>query len=216
MIALPQSTEYGKRIPKQKFYEHLTVTPELKRCFVEQIKTIIWRNKIAAATANIEQGKRVTELEVFEIQLAGQELNPGVMQLIDKQIPYHILFILTHEGKAQAWIGYKEAAQTGNNAFKVTAYYHTEWMDTERLSLRMEGYATDAVYESFIRQIGGEQIADQDKPITEAVALSERRKKLQREIAALQKKVDNEKQFNRRIELNARLLELKSCLRKGG
>ena len=216
MIALPQSTEYGKRIPKQKFYENLTITPDLKRCFVEQIKTIIWRNKIAAATANIEQGKTVTELEVFEIQLAGQELNSGVMQLIDKQIPYHILFILTHEGKAQAWIGYKEAAQTGNNAFKVTAYYHTEWMDTERLSLRMEGYATDAVYESFIRQIGGEQIADQDKPIAEAVALSERRKKLQREIAALQKKVDNEKQFNRRIELNARLLELKSCLRKGG
>ena len=216
MIALPQSTEYGKRIPKQKFYEHLTVTPELKRCFVEQIKTIIWRNKIAAATANIEQGKTVTELEVFEIQLAGQELNPGVMQLIDKQIPYHILFILTHEGKAQAWIGYKEAAQTGNNAFKVTAYYHKEWMDVERLTLRMEGYSTDAVYESFIRQIGGEQIADQDKPIAEAVALSERRKKLQREIAALQKKVDNEKQFNRRIELNARLLELKSCLGKGG
>ncbi len=216
MIALPQSTEYGKRIPKQKFYENLTITPDLKRCFVEQIKTIIWRNKIGAATANIEQGKTVTELEVFEIQLAGQELNPGVMQLIDKQIPYHILFILTHEGKAQAWIGYKEAAQTGNNAFKVTAYYHTEWMDVERLTLRMEGYSTDAVYESFIRQIGGEQIADQDKPIAEAVALSERRKKLQREIAALQKKVDNEKQFNRRIELNARLLELKSCLGKGG
>ena len=183
---------------------------------MEQINTIIWRNKIAAATANIEQGKTVTELEVFEIQLAGQELNPGVMQLIDKQIPYHILFILTHEGKAQAWIGYKEAAQTGNNAFKVTAYYHTEWMDVERLTLRMEGYSTDAVYESFIRQIGGEQIADQDKPIAEAVALSERRKKLQREIAALQKKVANEKQFNRRIELNARLLELKSCLGKGG
>ena len=216
MIALPQSTAYGKRIPKQKFYENLTNTPDLKRCFVEQIKTIIWRNKIAVATANIEQGKTVTELEVFEIQLAGQELNPGVMQLIDKQIPYHILFILTHEGKAQAWIGYKEAAQTGNNAFKVTAYYHTEWMDVERLTLRMEEYSTDAVYESFIRQIGGEQIADQDKPIAEAVALSERRKKLQREIAALQKKVDNEKQFNRRIELNARLLELKSCLGRGG
>ena len=209
MIALPQSTEYGKRIPKQKFYENLTITPDLKRCFVDQIKTIIWRNKIAAATANIEQGKTVTELEVFEIQLAGQELNPGVMQLIDKQIPYHILFILTHEGKAQAWIGYKEAALTGNNAFKVTAYYHTEWIDAEQLSLRMEGYSTDAVYESFIRQIGGEQIADQDKPIAEAVALAERRKKMQREIAALQKKVDNEKQFNRRVEMNEMLRKLK-------
>lgn len=208
MIALPQSTEYGKRIPKQKFYENLTITPDLKRCFVEQIKTIIWRNKIAAATANIEQGKTVTELEVFEIQLAGQELNPGVMQLIDKQIPYHILFILTHEGKAQAWIGYKEAAQTGNNAFKVTAYYHTEWIDAEQLSLRMEGYSTDAVYESFIRQIGGGLIADKDRPIGEAVALMEQRNKLQREIASLQKKVDNEKQFNRRVEMNNQLKRL--------
>lgn len=209
MLILPVATEYGRRIPKQKFYEHLSVTPELKRCFVEQIKTIIWRNKIAAATANIEQGKTVTELEVFEIQLAGQELNPGVMQLIDKQIPYHILFILTHEGKAQAWIGYKEAAQTGDNAFKVTAYYHTEWMDAERLSLRMEGNTTDAVYEGFIRQIGGNQFSEQNLPIVDAVALVEKRKKLIKEIAALQKKVNNEKQFNRRIELSNQLRCLK-------
>ena len=212
MFVLPQTTEYGRRIPKQKFYEHLNVTPELKRSFVEQIKTIIWRNKIAATTANIEQGKTVTELEVFEIQLAGQELNLGVMQLIDKQIPYHILFLLTHEGKMQAWIGYKEAVQSGNNAFKVTAYYHTEWMSAEQLSLRMEGNSTDAIYENFIRQIGGEEIGDADKSIAEAVALAEKRKKLKKEIAALQKKVDNEKQFNRRVELNEKLRAVKNQL----
>ena len=53
MIGLPKSTEFNRRIPKQKFYENLTVSPALKRVFVEQIKVIYWRNKIAATTMNL-------------------------------------------------------------------------------------------------------------------------------------------------------------------
>ena len=40
MLGLPKSTEFNRRIPKQKFYENLTVSPALKRVFVEQIKVI--------------------------------------------------------------------------------------------------------------------------------------------------------------------------------
>ena len=47
MLGLPKSTEFNRRIPKQKFYENLTVSPTLKRIFVEQIRVIWWRNKIA-------------------------------------------------------------------------------------------------------------------------------------------------------------------------
>ena len=50
MIGLPKSTEFNRRIPKQKFYENLTVSPTLKRVFIDQIKVIYWRNKIAATT----------------------------------------------------------------------------------------------------------------------------------------------------------------------
>ena len=64
------------------------------------------------------------------------------------------------------------------HAFKLTAYNHTEWMSKEQLFLRMEGNTTDAVYENFIRQIGGEQIRDIDKPIAEAVALAEKNKEI--------------------------------------
>lgn len=47
MLGLLKPTEFGKRIPKQKFYENITVSPALKRVFIEQVKTIYWRNKIA-------------------------------------------------------------------------------------------------------------------------------------------------------------------------
>ena len=58
MLGLPMTTEFNKRIPKQKFYENLTVTPELKRVFIEQINTIHWRNKLAASTLNLAAGER--------------------------------------------------------------------------------------------------------------------------------------------------------------
>ena len=66
MLGLPKSTEFNRRIPKQKFYENLTVSPALKRVFVEQIRVIWWRNKIAPSTTNLAAGETVTEIEVFD------------------------------------------------------------------------------------------------------------------------------------------------------
>lgn len=53
MLKLPQSTEFNKRIPKQKLYDNIKVTPALKRIFVDQIKGIYWCNKVAASTVNL-------------------------------------------------------------------------------------------------------------------------------------------------------------------
>ena len=61
MLGFPASTEFGKRIPKQKFYENLDVSPALHRMFVDQIKLVYWRNKLAASTLNIAAGEAVTE-----------------------------------------------------------------------------------------------------------------------------------------------------------
>ena len=44
MIGLPITTEFNKRIPKQKFYENIDISPALKKVFVEQVKTIYWKN----------------------------------------------------------------------------------------------------------------------------------------------------------------------------
>ena len=35
MFGFPASTEFGKRIPKQKFYENIDITPALKRVFAD-------------------------------------------------------------------------------------------------------------------------------------------------------------------------------------
>lgn len=97
MLGLPKSTEFNKRIPKQKFYDNLTVSPTLKRSFVDQIRIIYWANKIAPSILNLAEGKNVTEIEVFHIRLNQKTLDENVLKQIDREIPYHILFVLEYD-----------------------------------------------------------------------------------------------------------------------
>ena len=209
MLGFPVSTEFNKRIPKQKFYENLDVSPTLRRVFVDQIRIVYWRNKLAASTLNIAAGEAVTEIEVFEVRLNEPLLDEAVLKQIDKEIPYHLLFILTCDGKAQAWIGYKEAAASGSNAFKVNRYYHTDWMPEDELQLRIDGLNMDTVYESLVRQIAGDKLkADSGESLKESVERDEKKKQLEKQIAALESKMRKEKQLNRRMEINAELKKL--------
>lgn len=209
MLGLPKTTEFNKRIPKQKFYDNLTITPALKKVFIDQIKTIYWRNKIAASTTNLAPGTAVTELEVFEVKLNSQILDDSFMRQIDKEIPYHILFILEYEGKYKAVIGYKEESG-GNTAFKVNRYYSTEWMDEDALPLKLEGLSMDSVYENFVRQIAGDKLqTDSGESLKESVERDEKKKQLEKQISVLENKMRREKQLNRRMEMNAEMKRLR-------
>ena len=213
MLGFPVSTEFNKRIPKQKFYENLDVSPTLRRVFVDQIRLVYWRNKLAASTLNIAAGEAVTEIEVFEVRLNEPKLDETVLKQIDKEIPYHILFILTCDGKAQAWIGYKEAAASGSNAFKVSRYYHTDWMPEDELQLRIDGLNMDAVYESLVRQIAGDKLqADSGESLKESVERDEKIKNLKKQIEVIQGKIRKEKQLNVQMKLNGELKKLKKEL----
>ena len=211
MLGLPKSTEFNKRIPKQKFYDHLTVSPILKRSFVDQIRIIYWANKIAPSTLNLEEGKNVTEIEVFHIRLNQETLDENVLKQIDREIPYHILFVLEYDGKYKAVMGYKEAAGSGKASFKVDRYYQTEWMPEENLPVHIDGLNIDTVYENFVRQIAGDvlQAATPQESLKESVARDDRRDALQKQINKLQAKIRKEKQLNRQMEMNTKLKGLK-------
>ena len=213
MLGLPKSTEFNTRIPKQKFYENLSVTPAMKRVFIDQIKVIYWRNKIATTTMNLATGDTVTEVEVFEIRLTVPQLDISVLRQIDKEIPYHIVFLLEYDGKYQAWTAYKETAASGNNAFKVGTYYHSEWLPESDLPLKVDGLNIDKVYENFVRQIAGDALqADSAESLKEAVERDTRRQELKKQIKALQAKIRKEKQLNKQVLLNYEMKKLKNEL----
>ena len=208
----PKSTEFNKRIPKTKFYEHIEIGKKIKDSFVQDIESIIWANKIAPSTVNIAAGEKVTEIQVFRIILKQSDFNKDVLKTIDEQIPYHILFIICYRDKEQAWIGYKEQSGSESRAFKVDSYYHTAWQKPEEMELAIEGLNMDAVYESFVKQISASTAPVQwndNLSAKENTAKIEERKKLQKQIEKLERQLKKETQPRKKFEIHQELQKLK-------
>ena len=150
---------------------------------------------------------------MLELKLYQPSLDEAVLRLIDTSLSYHILFILEYDGRYQAWISYKEAA-SGASAFRVYRYYHSDWLESERLSLRL---TLDAVYEGLVRQCRELEslecgVWSAELSLAENVADDEKKLRLQKQIAALENKMHREKQFNRQVEMNAELKRLRKEL----
>lgn len=213
MFGLPEKTYFGRLVPNNKFYDKLTIDKKLERSFIDQINSIRWVHKLSADTLNVEKGATVEEVEVFLIKLKTSELDLNVLRQMDKQLHYHLIFILEFEEQYQLWTSYKEESVSA--AFKVGNYYHTDRVTEKSFSLRIDGLNMDTVYENLVRQIAGDTLAQENsESLKETVERQAAREKLTKEIEKLRAKVRKEKQFNRQIELNAELKKLKEQLQK--
>lgn len=199
MLGLPRTTQVNRRVAKEKLYQNAALAPQTREMIKDQIDSVFWRNKLADSTMAISAGETVAEIQIFEIQLRQRELDKRVLPAIAKAIPYKILFILVFGDEAQLWI---EAAGM---------FYNTDWQPLGGFALKFEGLNLDAVYENLARQISGGRLGTEGD-IEEAVDRDKQRQKLEREIAALEKKLLREKQFNKQVVLNSELKQLKKDL----
>lgn len=207
MFGLPESTYFGKLVPKNKFYDKLTIDKKLERSFIDQINLIRWAHKLSADTLNVEKGSIVEEVEVFLIKLKTSELDLNVLRQMDRQLHYHLIFILEFEEQYQIWTGYKE--ESTNTAFKVGNYYHTNWVTEDTFTLKIDGLNMDTVYENLVRLIAGDTLTQENsESLKETVERQAAREKLTKEIEKLRAKIRKEKQFNRQVDLNKQLKAL--------
>ena len=205
MQDFPEKTFFNRVIPKAKFYEKLPVTQAVRGCFVNEIAAIVWRNKLSPETLNVQPGSRVREIEVIEISLKGESLNDSVLKVIDKGIPYQLLFLLKRGEEYQLCMGYKETETSA-----VKEYFKTDWMAFESLPLQISGLTLDEVCDNFIRQIHGSLQTNVNADLKTELAESKEQEKLQKRIALLEKKLLTEKQFKKQMAIRAELLELKN------
>lgn len=203
MLGLPRTTQVNRRVAKEKLYQNAALVPRTREMIKDQIDSVFWRNKLADSTMAISAGETVAEIQIFEIQLRQRELDKRVLPAIAKAIPYKILFILVFGDEAQLWI---EAAGM---------FYNTDWQPLGGFALKFEGLNLDAVYENLARQISGGRLGTEGD-IEEAVDRDKQRQRLEHDIAALEKKLLREKQFNKQVELNGELKRLRAELERMG
>lgn len=213
MFNFPHSTIFDRKIPKVKFYEHLQANNKLEKMFIKEIEKIVWKYKLSPETVNITTGKNVREIEFLEVNLKQEKVSHKLIEQIDREIPYHIVFIIKYQNKYQLWISYKEQHKNNEDKFKVDTYFKTDWLNANDVDLKIEGLNLDQVYESFIQQIGKDNIiVDESEDLKKAVEQSKEKEKLKRQILSLEKKIGKQKQFKRQVSMMKELRQLKKRL----
>ena len=200
-LKFPQTTIVGKPVPKNAFYKHLEVNAKMKQHFVDDVVSIHWLYKLAPSTINVEDGKLVHEIVVFSATLKSKDCPDDVFLFIDQNMPRHVVFILEYDNRYKVLLNYKEWKDGQNGQFKIIKTFTTQWLTDHQLLLTLEGQNMDALYEAMAGQVSGfgTKKAEDTKRIVE---LETQIGKAKREVETIQKRIRNERQLNRQMELN--------------
>ncbi|WP_427004463.1 DUF4391 domain-containing protein [Pseudarthrobacter sp. H2] len=198
----PVAAKFGSRVPKEKFYELGTVTSAVKERFVSEVQRITWAYKLAEATINLPGNPAVPEVQVFQIDAKKDDVYEPALTAIDKAIPFPIIFEITRGDGAQRSVRMVAAHKhLGVGAPKLSAYYSTGWQpaDTERQPLPT-AITLPALYTAILDPLTSVSSRAGEEVSALAVRL-QAVQKLEREIAALERKLRTEPQLNRKFEL---------------
>lgn len=209
-FAFPESTAFGKVLPKNKIYEYANPNAKVKELFVKQVEQIVWQHKLAPETLNITASDQVPEIQVFRLILKTPEISDDVLSCIDKAIPFPVLFEICFEKRFQVIAAYKRPSATDNSKWLISRYFASNWQpaDQQRLSLPVV-LDLAALYKRLLGVLVNLP-QRQNESINDWIMRSEQLTKLNRDISRLQSKLNNEKQFNRKVALHTELKQLQT------
>lgn len=203
----PKSTELpNKFIAKEKFYGHGDFVGKLKTSMTNDVAKIMATHQFSAKTLNIEAGKTFPEIMVLRVVLKNKDFDIKILDAMDKSIrAAFVLFILEFNGKTSASIAFKDKKA---DSIAIAKRWTTPWGND--LDLDIEGRSVDSVYENLIGQMSnGKLEKNPDNNLKEKVFSVITDEKVQRQIEHLQKKMDNEPQLKKKLEIKAQIKKLK-------
>lgn len=211
-ISYPKQATFGRNLPKNKIYEHSGANTRLKDFFVEQVEQIVWQYKLAPETINLPAKPGVPELQIFTIQLKTTELNLDVLRCIDGAVQFPIIFELSFDGRTQVIAAHKRPNESDASRWVLSDYFATAWLpsDIERAAMPL-ALDLGGLYEQVLHRLIPTPARPQES-LPDLVARVELVAAKQREVEKTASKLTKEKQFNRKVEINATLRQLKTEL----
>lgn len=208
ILSFPTSTIVNKPVPKNAFYGRSNDS-SLREFLTREFEGIIWLYKLAPATLNVEDGDNVHEIDIFYCKMKENGYSIKPFCAMDELLPRHTIFIIEYGEKFDLLMHHKEMLLVyGEQKWKcgVSELKHDIRIDADTLNI--QGQSMDAVYNCLLSQISGLSVSSKEE-YKEQVELRNHIEILQKQIAALQKRIKAEKQFNRQMELNAEVRKLK-------
>ena len=212
MFIFPQKAFLGRPLPKSKIYQFASPTPAVKQLFVNQIDSIVWQYKLAPETINLSSTDSVIEIQIFDVSLKGAECDLSVLQCIDATIPFKIFFRLIQGNSVRFTSAFKRQSESSNEKLVIERYFSSDWLPVdypcEPLPMALN---LQSLYEQMLQSL----LPSSQRPtesLNDQVSRLGELKKKQTELQKLESRLQKEKQFNRKVEINAQIRILKSAI----
>lgn len=220
LYKFPQQAKVDRLIPKNKFYEQGKANSKIEQLFVNQVENIRWAYKLASSTIHLQDQEDLKEIQIFRVKSRVEDLDVSILSFIDKLILTPIIFEVVYQDKVKVVATYKRLNQADKTKAVIGQYYASEWLeDHDRIELPLYLKLAD-LYEHFITQILPIALSKDQENDDESVSIELQLQKaqqletLQKQLDKLKSKLRNEKQFNRKVELNKHIHTLESDLNK--
>lgn len=191
MSELPKNCYVNKFLPKKIFYEKVGVSSGVKDEFVNLVDRITWLYKLSPDTIGIPKTDNIEEIQIFQIDVKEKKVPLAVIKTITKGVQYKILFLIKYNDEFCYSI-------------KVDDIIFSEWNDN--IKYDFNAINLEIVYENIVKTIIKEE--NNTKQFEEIIDNRNVKIDLERKINQLKQKIKNEKQFNKKMELNIELNRL--------
>jgi hypothetical protein len=178
--------------------------------------------------------KKVPEIQVFRIVVRTATLDRDLLRAIDKAIPFPLIFELVHSGRVKMAAAYKRRSEADRARWVVGDYFEGDWQPEEAsrtplpVALNMgtlyEQLLAPLVQGQTARLVSGMGEAPQaplspagsEPPVSleERIAQAEAIKTQAREVERIKARLGREKQFNKRVAINAELRVANETLKR--
>ena len=208
LFAYPPGTTLGRILPKNKIYQHGNPGKTIKTHFIDQVEHIIWQHKLSPETIRIPATHAVPEIQVFTIILKSEALSTDVLRCIDHAIPFPILFELSYRDKVKLTAAYKYPDKSHTVGRIIGDYLSGNWISTDAprkpLPIALD---LETLYENILRSMMAYPARPAESMVQHIERIAAIRMKQQKQ-ERCKIRLRNEKQFNRKISINAELRRL--------
>ena len=208
-LNFPTSTIVAKNVPKNAFYKRAKAqrTTALRTFLTEAFERIQWLYKLHPSTLTIADGQQVHEIDVFYYKMSTTHIDERLLCELDMLLPRHTLYIMDRDGRTDLMMFPKTINTQGHivQNGKMEAWTN---VDLSATPLTITGHDMDMLYGDFLGKLSHLNTRTEAEY---AIAAEQRQQQelLKRQYATLQKKIKNEKQFSRQLEMNRELKALK-------
>lgn len=190
MIDFPESTKTNRRIPKEAFYKHLSLSTALKSKFVSDISRIVAENSLTKENLNLVKDSGIKEILLLSIELKKQDYDQRIIEAIAKGNPHKLVFLMSYEDQKQLAVYYQKL-------------YMTEWMPEAKVELHLSGDSLEDIWSGLVRQIaiGPDTQISSKMSLDDQLMRQDEILQLQQQIKKLEKAAWGETQPKKKFDL---------------